>query len=154
AVLVRARAGGPLAADVHADAHAVLHAGAHAPVPERAMGPHAAAPVLDRVTAVRLERVAPLADPDEAPARQRVVLRVELEARRRPRHHDVEALLAGRLPDPEGGLDLAAAARRAAERDAQARRLDGVLVLDGAPAPGDRALDVLGHGDAPGPAQP
>src|SRR5262245_2704311 len=58
AVLVRAGAGGPLRAEVDAEADVAGEAGRDAPVPERAVGPDAAAPVLDAEARARIEAVA------------------------------------------------------------------------------------------------
>src|SRR5262249_33660382 len=61
AVLVRAGAGRPAGSEVHAEEAVAAAAGRDAPVPERAIGPEAAAPVLHGEAAERIEPVAAVA---------------------------------------------------------------------------------------------
>ena len=141
AVLVRTGAGRPLRADVHAEQHVAGPAGRDAPVPERPVRPDAASPVLHGEAGARIEVIAAVACAHFAFARQRRVLRIALEARRAPRHHDVEALVTGRPAHREGGGDLGAAVGATAEMHREVGAVDAIVVVDAAGVEGDVRLD-------------
>src|SRR5690606_23382065 len=119
-----------------------------APVPVRAIRPDAAPPDLHGEGGAGIEHVAALAGAHLAVAWQRRVLRVALEARRRPRHDHVQALVPGRPAHREVGDDRRAAAGGAAEAHGEIVAVDAVLVLEAARLAADARLDLLGQREA------